>query len=130
MPGARISCIFCSRNDSRCHHKIDVSVSDIVRFAGVPPQYFSSPFMKTTGRTMRQNLIAFRLNHVRELFEDPRHPVKDVAVFNGWCSQFYFGNSCRLAFGIPPRIQYGAGRSVSKSAHPLACKYGGVQRTK
>ena len=86
--------------------------------------------MKATGKTTRQYLIAIRLNHVRELFEDPRHPVKDVAVFNGWCSPFYFSNSCRLAFSIPPRIQYGAGRSVSKSAHPLACKYGGVQRTK
>jgi len=80
-------------------------VSDIVRFAGVSPQYLSSPFIRTTGRTTRQNLIAIRLNHARELLEDPRYLVKDVAVFTGWRSQFYFSNSYRKAFGIPPQKQ-------------------------
>ncbi len=88
-----------------CYYKMDLSVSDIARFAGVSPQYLNSAFMKATGRTTRQNLIAIRLNHARELLEDPRYLVKDVAAFTGFRSPFYFSNSYRKAFGIPPQKQ-------------------------
>lgn len=88
-----------------CYYEMDLSVSDIARFAGVSPQYLNSAFMKATGRTTRQNLIAIRLNHARELLEDSRYLVKDVAMFTGWRSPFYFSNSYRKAFGIPPQKQ-------------------------
>ena len=88
-----------------CYYKMDLSVSDIARFAGVSPQYLNSAFMKATGKTTRQNLIAIRLNHARELLEDPRYLVKDVAAFTGFRSPFYFSNSYRKAFGIPPKKQ-------------------------
>ncbi|MBR4666369.1 MAG: hypothetical protein IKO93_21055, partial [Lentisphaeria bacterium] len=44
-------------------------------------------------------------DHARELLEDPRYLVKDVAAFTGWRSPFYFSNSYRKAFGIPPQKQ-------------------------
>lgn len=88
-----------------CYYEMDLSVSDIARFAGVSPQYLNSAFMKATGRTTRQNLIAIRLNHARELLEDSRYLVKDVAAFTGWRSQFYFSNSYRRTFGISPQQQ-------------------------
>ena len=41
----------------------------------------------------------------RELLEDSQYLIKDVAAFTGWRSQFYFSNSYRKAFGIPPQKQ-------------------------
>lgn len=88
-----------------CYYKMDLSVSDIARFAGVSQQYLNRAFMKATGKTTRQNLILIRLNHARELLEDSRYLVRDVASFTGFRSQFYFSNSYRKTFGIPPQQQ-------------------------
>ena len=88
-----------------CYYKTDLSVSDIARFAGVSPQYLNTAFMKATGKTTRQNLIAIRLNHASELLEDSQYLVKDVAAFTGFRSPFYFSNSYRKAFGISPQSQ-------------------------
>lgn len=84
------------------YYKVDLSITDIARFIGVSPQYLNTASRKATGKTTRQNLIAVRLNHARELLEDSIYFVKDVATLTGWRSPFYFSNCYHRCYGIPP----------------------------
>ena len=93
------------------YYLVDLSISDIAGFVGVSPQHLNSAFRKSTGKTTRQNLIAIRLDHARELLADPKYFVKDVAGLTGWRSPFYLSNSFRREFGISP----GAWRSRTGS---------------
>ena len=84
------------------YYLVDLSISDIAGFVGVSPQHLNSAFRKSTGKTTRQNLIAIRLRHARELLADPKYFVRDVASLTGWRSPFYLSNSFRREFGVSP----------------------------
>lgn len=98
------------------YHKADLSITDIARFAGVTPQYLNSAFRKATGKTTRQNLIAIRLNHARELLQGSNYLVKDVASLTGWHSAFYFSNSYRHAFGETPKNSQSTPSSLEENS--------------
>lgn len=88
-----------------CYHQADLSIEDIAGFVGVSPQYLNSIMRKSTGKTIRQNLISIRLNHARELLASSQYFVKEVAELTGWRSPFYFSNSYRRHFGIAPSAE-------------------------
>ncbi len=97
------------------YYKVDLSIIDIARFVGVSPQYLNMAFRKATGKTTRQNLIAVRLNHARELLEDSIYFIKDVAILTGWRSPFYFSNCYHRCYGIPPRCHAALSPSIQNT---------------
>ena len=96
------------------YYLVNLSIPDIAGFAGVSPQYLNSAFRKATGKTTRQNLISIRLNHARELLEDPKYFIKDVASLTGWRSPFYLSNSFRREFGISPSEYHSQNGDISQ----------------
>ena len=96
------------------YYLVDLSISDIAGFVGVSPQHLNSAFRKSTGKTTRQNLISIRLNHARELLEDSKYFVKDVAGLTGWRSPFYLSNSFRREFGISPSAYHSRNGDIAE----------------
>ncbi len=80
----------------------EVGVEDIARYAEVSPQYLNRVFSRETGKTTRQMLIEIRLSKAKELLEEKKFFVKDVARLTGWRCPFYFSNCFSKRYGISP----------------------------
>lgn len=80
----------------------DVGVEDIARYAGVSPQYLNRVFSRETRKTTRQMLIEMRLAKAKELLDEKKYFIKDIARLTGWRCPFYFSNCFSKYYGISP----------------------------
>lgn len=80
----------------------DVGVEDIARYAGVSPQYLNRIFVRKTGKTTRQMLIEVRLSRAKELLEEKKFFIKDIARLTGWRCPFYFSNCFSKRYDTAP----------------------------
>ncbi|OGV51191.1 MAG: hypothetical protein A2X49_15465 [Lentisphaerae bacterium GWF2_52_8] len=86
----------------RHYYRNKLSVEDVAKHVGVTPNYLLSIFHKKMGVTIRQYLIRTRLEQAKILLAGGRCLVKDAARLTGWNSAYYFSNSYRKFFGMPP----------------------------
>ncbi len=86
----------------RNYYKRELGVEDLALFAGVTPQYLNRLFRRHGDAGVRRSLIVTRLEKARELLESGRYLVSDVARLTGWSCPFYFCNSFKRHYGIPP----------------------------
>ena len=73
-------------------HAIDpaISVEEIADALGVTPAHLSRIFRNEVGMTTRRFLVETRLRLARELLQDGRYCVADIARMTGWRSAAYF----------------------------------------
>ena len=86
----------------RNYYRRELGVEEVAAFAGVTPQHLNRLFRRNGGLSIRRQLIAIRLEKARELLESGEYLVSDAARLTGWSCPFYFCNSFRRHFGVPP----------------------------
>lgn len=86
----------------RNYYKRELGVEDLAAFIGVTPQYLNRLFRRNGGSGIRRQLIAIRLEKARELLESGNYLVSDAARLTGWSCPFYFCNSFKRHYGVPP----------------------------
>jgi len=86
----------------RNYYKREFSVEDLAAFSGVTPQYLNRLFHRNGGGGVRRKLIEIRLEKARELLESGHYLVSDAARLTGWSCPFYFCNSFKRHYGVPP----------------------------
>ena len=86
----------------RNYYRRELDVSEIAAFAGVTPQHLNRLFRRNGGLSIRRQLIAIRLEKARELLESGEYFVADAARLTGWSCPFYFCNSFKRRYGVPP----------------------------
>jgi len=86
----------------RNYYKREYSVDDLAAFTGVTPQYLNRLFHRHGDAGVRRKLIEIRLEKARELLESGHYLVSDAARLTGWSCPFYFCNSFKRHYGVPP----------------------------
>lgn len=86
----------------RNYYRREFSVEELAAFAGVTPQYLNRLFRRHGDAGVRRRLIAIRLEKARELLESGSYLVSDAARLTGWSCPFYFCNSFKRHYGVPP----------------------------
>lgn len=83
------------------HYTEKITLSDLGRIAGMPPQKLSHGFRRAYGVTPMAFLIAFRLDQANQLLATDML-VKDIANMVGYQDPFYFSRLYKKRFGCSP----------------------------
>lgn len=86
----------------RYYYKDDISVQKVAKHVGSGAGHLANLFKKESLGTVRHYLISTRLKHAYKLLETGTYTVKEVAEITGWTNQFYFSNSFKKHYKIPP----------------------------
>lgn len=80
----------------------EVSVSGCARDLGMTPNYLSALFAREMGVTATEYLKRLRFERVRQLMQDPRKSLKQIAAACGFSDPLYFSRVFRQTYGMPP----------------------------
>ncbi|MPN01044.1 hypothetical protein SDC9_148244 [bioreactor metagenome] len=86
----------------RNYYRREFSVEELAAVTGVTSQYLNRLFRRHGDAGVRRKLIAIRLEKARELLESGSYLVSDAARLTGWSCPFYFCNSFKRRYGVPP----------------------------
>ena len=122
VPVIKVAEAYLERN----YYRPDLSIVELSAFLGMSQQHINKIFKESYGISLRQCLIAIRLNHARTMLETNKYLIKDVASMTGYKNAFYFCNAFRKYFGYPPRqiISHTSGRRSDTSIlfNPGECR--------
>lgn len=80
----------------------DVSLDKISKNMYLSPVYISKIFKEETGESPINYLIKIRLNKAKELLEEGRLSIRNVAQSVGYSDAYYFSKLYKKYFGCPP----------------------------
>ncbi len=84
------------------HFRRKLEVSEIAPAIGISRTYLSRLFRETEGITIQQHIQKIRCRHAAQMLRYSTHSISEIAQYNGFSSQSYFG-SCFLAwYGMSP----------------------------
>lgn len=80
-----------------------LSLQSVCLMFGISQTYLSRLFRKYENMTFNEYLTMKRIDKAKQLIsENPKMPLKDVALFVGYSDPFYFSRVFRSLVGIPP----------------------------
>jgi transcriptional regulator GlxA family with amidase domain len=85
------------------HWQEDISVSDLVKTAGMSRRGFLKAFQRHIGRAPGHELRRIRMEHARDLLMRSDHKLADISRRCGYQSSNSFWVAFRRANGISPR---------------------------
>jgi transcriptional regulator GlxA family with amidase domain len=97
------------------HLQEPASRGELAKRAGISVRHLERLFAHHLGSTMRAHYLRTRLERARILLRQTAMPVVSIAVETGFTSPSHFARSYRLAFGLSPRQERGAGAPTSRS---------------
>lgn len=80
----------------------DISLEELARDFGYSTYYLSKKFKKETGQTFKDYLRQIRLERSKFLLRNTNASILDISERLQFCSQSYFADSFRKAYGISP----------------------------
>lgn len=80
----------------------NISLEDFAREFGYSPYYLSKKFKAETGQTFKDYLRILRLERAKFLLRNTDASILDISERLQFCSQSYFADSFRKAYGISP----------------------------
>ncbi|MBR0162461.1 MAG: helix-turn-helix transcriptional regulator [Oscillospiraceae bacterium] len=84
------------------HFRRKLEVSEIAPAIGISRTYLSRLFRETEGITIQQYIQKVKCRHAAQMLQYSTHSISQIAQYNGFSSQSYFG-SCFLAwYGMSP----------------------------
>lgn len=89
-----------------------LSIKEISTYAHLSTSYICTMFKNETGMTLNQYITEFRMARARDLLDDPRNKIVEIAGQVGYNDSNYFSKTFRKTFGMSPseyREQNGAG---------------------
>ena len=78
----------------------DVSLKNIARELGLSSFYFSKLFKKEEGMNYKDFVISVRMEKAKELIQEGKLNVNEVAIAVGYNNNTYFGKAFKNYFGI------------------------------
>lgn len=81
---------------------LELSVSQLARWAGCHPDHLARSFRRATGETLVGYIQRRRLELARDLLADPRCQVREAARRAGFADPAYFSRAWRKRYGKPP----------------------------
>ncbi|MGN0362789.1 MAG: response regulator [Bilifractor sp.] len=79
-----------------------LSTKEISEYASLSASYACTVFKNETGQTLNQYLTEYRLERAKELLEDPRNNISDIAARVGYNDSNYFGKAFKKYTGQSP----------------------------
>ena len=79
-----------------------LTASDVAAQLHIHPSYLHRLFREYTSRTMKEHLQWIRIQHARELLNDPRKSILDIAEEVGFSSPQQFQQLFRKITGMRP----------------------------
>lgn len=86
----------------RWHYHLPVHLDDVAAALGRNPCYLCSLFSRKVGTTFHRYLEDLRLARAKELLEDPRRSVCEVAYAVGYTDANYFRQAFKVNTGCAP----------------------------
>ncbi len=80
----------------------DIDVGSVVEYVGLERSYFSALFRRTTGQSVQDYLIGYRMRKAREYLRNTGYTVNDIAASVGYASYFSFARRFRRLTGMTP----------------------------
>lgn len=77
-------------------------VADLAAQACLSEAHFSERFRQSAGLSPWQYVMRRRLEHARQLIQQSRLPLSEIAARTGFTSQSALSRACRQTFGQPP----------------------------
>lgn len=87
---------------ARTYSDPGLSIKDISVYAHLSTSYMCTMFKNETGRTLNQYITEFRMARAKDLLDDPRNKIVEVAGQVGYNDSNYFSKTFRKAFGMSP----------------------------
>ncbi len=81
----------------------NIENQDLGKLAGYHSHYINRLVLKHTGITLRQHLIAIRIENARELLTKSELPVYEISERCGFNNTAYFSNHFKSRMGVSPR---------------------------
>ena len=81
-----------------------LSVPDLAEAAHLSPRQFSRSFQAETGQSPAKAIETMRVEAARDLMEQSRHPIDEVARQTGFSDRDHMRRSFLRAFGQPPQV--------------------------
>lgn len=78
------------------------SLAELASLTGLSRTYFSRIFKETTGMTLRDYLIQFRLDKAKDLLDDINLEIKQIAYEVGFNDPDHFSRSFKKKTGLSP----------------------------
>ncbi len=85
------------------HYQQSINLRDVAQVAGYSPAYLTNLVQSHTGRTVKQWIIARRMEQARIMLLNTAKPVKQVAEAVGYADVGYFVRQFRNVHGLPPQ---------------------------
>lgn len=79
-----------------------INLSDIAEIAYVHPTYISKVFKKETGQNLTDYILEYRINKAKQLLENSKYKIYEVAQNTGFNDSKYFGNVFKSIVGKTP----------------------------
>ena len=80
-----------------------ITLVEIAKVANLSPGFFHTVFKCIKGKTPREHLLQIRLSMAKDLLENSRKPLSDIALLCGFESQSYFSLIFKKEIGISPK---------------------------
>jgi AraC family transcriptional regulator len=84
------------------YYSADICIEDLCNLVSLNPYYFIRLFKECTGQTPHSYLLSVRLENAKDLLENNKCSVEEVAGLCGFVSPSHFITCFRRAYGITP----------------------------
>lgn len=84
------------------NYQSEITLEKLALDQFISPTYLSKIFKEATGVSPINYLIALRLRRAKELLEDDKLPIKEVASTVGYQDAYHFSKSFKKQFGMAP----------------------------
>lgn len=94
----------------------DLSLGDVAKFVNISASYFSEQFKKATGLNFVEYVSRLRVEKAKNLLQNPKFRISDVAFDVGFQSLSQFNRTFRRITGKSPRVYRSSLNEVVKKA--------------
>lgn len=84
------------------HYQEKISISLLAQLCNMSPSQFTRAFRREYGITVRDYLVAYRIDRACELLSGSNLPVGDIAFASGFADHSYFSRMFRRQTGLAP----------------------------
>lgn len=85
------------------HLDEDLSLNTLADLVEMSPFSLARAFKQSTGQTLHQYIIQYRIAQAKRLLAQPQHSITDISLQVGFQSHSYFSTVFRRTTGVTPR---------------------------